>query len=207
MLSKSSILGLAAMPLLAFGCNKSGEAPNTHSAPAAAIPAKASLQDAKEVVTNFLGAFRKGDNEAATVLLTKLARQKVAEMGRNVAPPPNERVQIEVEDALFPKPDDHTIAHVPAKWIVPDELGKPRADSATWVCRLEEDGWRVAGFAAYVFENEEPLLLSFEEPEKMVEKEKWLTEELERRSKQNAAPPTSSDNSSQAAKPRDAFQR
>ena len=39
----------------------------------------------KLVVTNFLEAIRKGDNEAATKLLTKVARQKAAETGRSVA--------------------------------------------------------------------------------------------------------------------------
>ena len=57
--------------------------------------------------------------------------------------------------------------------------GKPRTDKATWVCRLEPEGWRVAGFAAYVFEGEDPLLLSFEDPEDMAKKQKWLKEEIE----------------------------
>ena len=43
-------------------------------------------QDAKAVVTSFLEAIRKGDNDAATKLLTKVARQKAEETGRCVAP-------------------------------------------------------------------------------------------------------------------------
>ncbi len=37
----------------------------------------------------------------------------------------------------------------------------------------------MAGFAAYVFEGEDPLLLSFEDPEDMAKKQKWLKEEIE----------------------------
>jgi hypothetical protein len=195
------------MSLLAFGCGKSNENSSTQgNAPAAAVPAKAPSQDAKEVVTDFLGAFRKGDNEGATRLLTKVARQKVAETGRNVAPPANDRVKIEIDDPLYPTPD-HQIAHVPTRWIDSDGMGHPRTDKATWVCRLEDDGWRVAGFAAFVFEGEEPLLLSFEEPEKMAEKQKWLGEEMERRAKLDAATPANSAGTSQAQTPQDAFRR
>ena len=207
MFFKYIILGLAAISVLALGCGKSSETANSQGAPpAAAMSAGAPAQDAKEVVTDFLGAFRKGDNEAATRLLTKLARQKVAETGRNVSPPANDRVQIEVDDPVFPTPD-RKIAHVPTRWIDLDEMGRSRTDKATWVCRLEEDGWRVAGFAAYVFDGEDPLLLSFEDPADMEKKQNWLNEEIARRSKPEASPPANGANSTQAAKPRDAFQR
>ena len=140
-------------------------------------------QDAKAVVTSFLEAIRKGDNDAATKLLTKVARQKAEETGRCVAPAANDSATIEVEDAVYPTPG-HDIAHVPTKWIDLDATGKPRTDKATWVCRLEPEGWRVAGFAAYVFEGEDPLLLSFEDPEDMAKKQDWLKEEIDRRAKQ-----------------------
>ncbi len=79
-------------------------------------------QDAKVVVTSFLEAFRKGDNDAATKLLTKVARQKIEETGRCVTPPANDSAKIEVEDAAYPTPE-HDIAHVPTKWIDLDETG------------------------------------------------------------------------------------
>ena len=204
MLSRSSILGLAAMALLAFGCSKSSDHGTTQATPAAAsIPASAAPaappQDAKAVVTSFLEAIRKGDNDAATKLLTKVARQKAEETGRCVAPPANDSAKIEVEDAEYPTPD-HDIAHVPTKWIDLDESGKPRTDKATWVCRLEPEGWRVAGFAAYVFEGEAPLLLSFEDPEDMAKKQKWLKEEIDRRCKTGDDSPAGGENPSQAEK-------
>lgn len=207
MLSRSVILGLAAMALLAFGCNKSTDHGATEAAPAAAsIPAAPTL-DAKAVVTTFLEAFRKGDNEAATKLLTTVARQKVEATGRCVAPPANDRAKFEVEDIVYPT-SEHDIAHVPTKWIDLDEMGRKRTDKATWVCRLEAEGWRVAGFAAYVFDGEDPLLLSFEDPDDMAKKQKWLIEEFNRRAKEDASPPPVAENSQQAQKkPQDAFRR
>ena len=60
-----------------------------HASPASnaasAAPASPS-HDAKVVVTSFLEAIRKGDNDAAAKLLTKVARQKAEETGRCVAP-------------------------------------------------------------------------------------------------------------------------
>ncbi len=212
MLSRSSILGWAVIALLAFGCNKSTDRDAARATPAAtsntASAAQGSpSQDAKVVVTSFLEAIRKGDNDAATKLLTKVARQKAEETGRCVAPPANDSARIEVEEATYPTPG-HEIAHVPTKWIDLDAAGKPRTDKATWVCRLEPEGWRVAGFAAYVFEGEDPLLLSFEDPEDMAKKQKWLIEEMDRRSKQEATPPAAGENSFQAEKnPHDAFRR
>jgi hypothetical protein len=213
MLSRSSIFGLAAMGLLAFGCSKSTDPGTTQATPAAAsnradtAPATASPQDAKLVVTSFLDAIRKGDNEAATRLLTQVARQKAEKTGRCVAPAANDNAKIEVEDTVYPTPA-HDIAHVPTKWIDLDESGKPRTDKATWVCRLEPEGWRVAGFAAYVFEGEDPLLLSFEDPEDMAKKQEWLKKEIDRRSKQETTPPASGENPFQAEKnPQDAFRR
>jgi hypothetical protein len=201
------------MALLAFGCNKSSDngaaqAPPAAAPPAAALNTPAILsQDAKVVVTSFLEAIRKGDNDAATRLLTKIARQKAAETGRCVAPAANDSARIEVEEAVYPTAG-HDIAHVPTKWIDLDATGKPRTDKATWVCRLEPEGWRVAGFAAYVFEGEDPLLLSFEDPVDMAKKQDWLKKEIDRRAKQEATPPAAGENSFQAEKnPQDAFRR
>ena len=97
---------------------------------------------------------------------------------------------------------------MPSKWIDLDETGKSRIDKATWVCRLEPEGWRVAGFAAYVFEGENPLLLSFEDPEDMAKKQIWLEEEMTRRRKQATPAPAGGENPFQAEKkPQDAFRR
>jgi len=152
-----------------------------------APPHAASAQDAKKVVTDFLEAIRKGDEKKMKSLLTGVARQKAEASNRLVAPPPNDNAKIEVDDAIYPTPG-HDIAHVPSTWVDVDERGKLRTDKATWVCRIEPEGWRVAGFAAFVFEGEDPLLFNFEDPDDMAKKEQWLKQELARRLKQQAPP-------------------
>ena len=212
MLLRFTIMGLAAMALLAFGCSKSTDHGTTQATPAAAsnpatAPTAAPSQDAKEVVSSFLEAIRKGDNEAATKFLDKSRPPESRGKRSLVCPAANDGAKIEVEDAVYPTPS-HDIAHVPTRWIDLDETGKPRTDKATWVCRLEPEGWRVAAFAAYVFEGEDPLLLSFEDPDDMAKKQNWLKEEIDRRAKQETTPPASGENSFQAEKkPQDAFRR
>ena len=155
------------------------------AAPAAAPAVR--LPDAKAVVVSFLEAIRTGDNKVAKKLLTNVARQKAEESGRVVVPPADGNAKFEVEDAVYPT-TDHNIAHVSTKWIALDETGKLRTDKATWVCRLEPQGWRVAGMAAYVFEGEAPLLLNFEDPADMAKKQNWLKEEIVRRTRQETPP-------------------
>ncbi len=205
---KSTILGLTAVTFLAIGCGKS----NDNAAPAAMSVNGPTQMDragheAKMVVSDFLNALRRGDDSKAKELLTKLAHKKVDEQGRSLGHGANDGVKIEVDDATFPTPE-HDIAHVPTRWTDQDETGKARTDRATWVCRLEPEGWRVAGFAAYVFEGEEPLFMNFEDPEDMAKHQQWLNDELERRSKPESATRTSGESPLQAERsPKDAFRR
>ena len=211
MFVRTSVFGLAAMSMLAAGCGGSGGNSNQGTPATASVNGPTSEDrtafEVKSVVTEFVNALRRGDDAKAKTLLTKLARQKVEEQGRSLGYGANDSVKIEVDEATFPTPE-HDIAHVPTRWIDQDETGKPRTDKATWVCRHEEEGWRVAGFAAYVFEGEEPLFMNFEDPEDMAKHEKWLKEEEERRSKPESTSRSSGENSLQAVKnPKDAFQR
>jgi hypothetical protein len=211
MLWKSSVLGLVALTVLALGCGKSSENGTNQTAPNAAVNGPTqqdrTAHEAKMVVSDFLNALRRGDDVKAKSLLTKLARQKAEEQGRAVAPGANDGVKIEVDEATFPT-SAHDLAHIPTRWIDQDETGKSRTDRATWICRLEPEGWRVAGFAAYVFDGEEPLLMNFENPEDMAKHQQWLNEELDRRSKAESTARSSGDSSTQAErKPQDAFRR
>ena len=136
MMTRSITLAVAAITVLAYGCGKSsdgranngGPAPMSVNGPSAQDRAK---HEAKMVVTDFLNAFRRGDDAKAKTLLTKVARQKAEEKGRAVAPPANDNVKIEVDEPTL-LPPDHDIAHVPTRWIDQDENGKPRTDKATW---------------------------------------------------------------------------
>jgi hypothetical protein len=210
MLIRFSFLGLAATTLLAAGCggsnNNSQGTPPTMSVNGPSTEDRTAFE-AKTVVNEFLNALRRGDDAKAKGLLTKLARQKVEAQGRTLGRGANDGVKIEADDATFPTPE-HDIAHVPTRWIDQDATGKQRTDKATFICRHEEEGWRVAGYAAYVFEGEDPVLMNFEDPEDMAKHEQLLEEEEARRSRPESTSRSTGQSSLEAEKhPKDAFQR
>ena len=211
MLWKALGLGLTALTLLACGCGKSNDSGQSQTPAGLSVsgptPQDRSAHEAKMVVTDFLNALRRGDDAKAKTLLTAVARRKAEEKGRAVAPPANDGVKIEVDDPTFPT-SEHDIAHVPTRWIDQDETGKPRTDRAIWSCRLEPEGWRVAGFAAYVFEGEDPVFMNFEDPEDMARHQEMMNEEIERRSKSESPARSSGESPLQAeGTPKDAFRR
>jgi hypothetical protein len=211
MLWKALGLGFTALALLACGCGKSNDSSRSQTPAGMSVNGPTeqdkSAHEAKTVVTEFLNALRRGDDAKAKTLLTAIARKKADEQGRAVAPPANDGVKIDVDDPTFPTPE-RDLAQVPTRWIDQDETGKSRTDRAIWACRLEPEGWRVAGFAAYVFEGEDPVFMNFEDPEDMARHQQLLNEEIEKRSKPES-PARSSGESPQQAEgtPKDAFRR
>jgi hypothetical protein len=211
MLTNWRILGftLTALAALACGCGKSAdsghsETPGTVSGNGPSQQDRAA-HDAKMVVTDFLNAWRRGDEAKAKALLTEVARQK--HEGQPITPPADDSVKVEVDEVSFPTPE-HDIAHVLTRWIDQDEMGQPRTNRLQWVCRLESQGWRVGGFAAYVFEGEDPVFMNFEDPEDMERHRDMMNEEIKRRREQESGTRSSGESPLQAdGTPKNAFQR
>lgn len=200
------LAALAGLVMIAAGCGKSGDA---GAPPPASIPATdqtaAASSDPAGVVNAFLDAIRTGNDEKAMSLLTPLARQKAKETNRSPTPPASDTARFEVGEV---KLVGDSGAQVACKWTDLDESGKPHTDKALWVCRRDTEGWRVAGVAAIVFEGEDPLLLDFENPAEMAQKQEWLRAEIERRTKQETSPAGSGKEPIQAEKKnQDAFRR
>jgi hypothetical protein len=136
------------------------------------------------VVGRFLEAVRTGNDETAAGLLTSLARKKTTEMNLEVAPPGSDTAKFTVGEVEYIAKDT---AHVGSQWTDVDESGQPRTDPIVWVLRRDAEGWRIAGMATKVFENEPPLLLNFEEPEDMMRKQQLVAQEMQRRAGERAA--------------------
>jgi hypothetical protein len=139
-------------------------------------------------VYDFLEAVRTGNDEKAAKMLTPLAREKVAEQHMVVAPPGSDTARFEVGQVQTLGDDG---ARVAIKWTDLDETGKPHSDEVLWMVRRVDEGWRIAGVAAPVFEGEPPLLLNFEDPADMLAKQKLVREEIKRRADQAAVQATS----------------
>ncbi len=135
-------------------------------------------------VKQFLEAVRTGNDDTAAGLLTTKAREETARMDLVVAPPGSDTASYEVGEVEFLNAD---AARVHSTWSDLDADAQRRSDPIVWVLRNEPEGWRIAGVAATVFAGEPPLLLNFENPQEMIQKQKWLAEETRRRAQEAAA--------------------
>jgi hypothetical protein len=183
----------AILLLIAAGCsNQSGTEPSATTpqsseavtANKADPPKKVFKAGSPEAAVNdFLDAVRSGNDEKATALLSKLAREKMASLNRSVTPPASDNARYTVGKVEYLDPDR---AAVDCSWTDLDPDGQPKTDEATWVLRREPEGWRVAGVTAEVFPNEPRLQLNFEDPDEMFKKQQWVREEIRRRMEKEA---------------------
>ncbi|NBW87299.1 MAG: hypothetical protein EBR23_10850 [Planctomycetia bacterium] len=147
----------------------------------------AGTEPAKGVVVAFLEAIKKGDENTARGMLTRLARTKTEEIGISVAPPVRDTATYSVH-ACEMVSDTNDLVHVGTTWTDVDTDGFKTSENVVWVVRLDPEGWRVVGMAMRVFDDMAPLLLNFEDPEDMLAKQEMVAAELEKRAKQEATP-------------------
>jgi hypothetical protein len=165
------ILGLIIVAsVLATGCGKSETE--------IALPADSATPQA--AVTTFLEAIRQGIDKDANRMLTPMARQKNQERGVIATPPGSATAKFTVGDAEYVT-NEKDGAHVAASWTDIDIQGKPSTENFIWVLRKESEGWRIAGMAVKVFDDELPLILNFEDPDDVIRKQQLLAEEMARR--------------------------
>ena len=148
--------------------------------------ADAGTEPAKATVTTFLDAIKRGDDQAAKAMLTKLARAKTEEMGISVAPPVSSTAAYSIRECERIK-DADDLVHVATTWTDTDADGFTSTENVIWAVRLEPEGWRVVGMATIVFDDMPPLLLNFEDPDDMIAKQEMLAAELQKRAQQAAA--------------------
>ena len=175
--------------MLLVGCGKkaangpsAGKSPTHNSTPGKKADPNA-LSGPAAAVHGFLEAVRTGNDDQAARMLSKLAREKMTSLNRNVTPPASDTARFSIGKVEYVGEDG---ARVESSWTDVDENGKQRTDRPLWVVRREKDGWKVAGVAVVVFPGEPPLLLNFENPEEMFRKQQWVREEIQRR--MNAEP-------------------
>jgi len=189
------------MIVLAGGCGKPAATPSETSAcpqtgAAAESGGTSAINDAKAdtpeaAVRKFLEAVKSGNDRAAESMFTDLARDRIKDLGIQVAPRGSDTAKYEVSKAEFLADDG---ARVPCKWTDFDKQGSSHTDEMTWMLRKEPEGWRVAGMAAVIFEGEDPLLLDFENPKETLQKLERLREEIARRAVSQTQQPRQAEN-------------
>lgn len=182
------MLGVASLGV--SGCGKSDEAAPVAVAPAANSDSQAQPQD---VLRQFLNAIKTGKKDAAEQLMTTVARQRIAEagIGMDDLSSSSATMSFEIHGVqLLKMPDNKEGAHVSCTLSDKLEDGKIESQNIIWGMRKETLGWRVAGMAWTPFANEPPIFMDFENPEEVLEKQKLLVEEQERRANPQAAQPS-----------------
>jgi hypothetical protein len=172
-----------ALLLIASGCSKSSGPGQSSATPQGSESASSATGESNTTATTggpaaavaeFLEAIRTGNDEVATRLLSKAARQK----NRRVTPPASDTAKFTVGKVDMIGEDG---ARVACTWTDLDPDRQSKTDEAFWVVRREADGWRIAGVAAQIFPGEKPVLLNFEDPEDMTRQQQWVREEMRRR--------------------------
>lgn len=130
-------------------------------------------------VREFLEAVRTGDDAKAELLLTDVAREETHKHDLSVAPPGSDTAKFEVGKIEYIAPNE--VAHVESIWTDIGDDGKPQSDAIIWMLRRDPTGWRIAGMATKIFQDELPLLLDFENPEDMIRKQRMAEAEMQRR--------------------------
>jgi hypothetical protein len=161
---------IVACAIALAGCSQSSSAPDGAKGGASAGPEKA--------VEAFLQAVKKGDDAQAEALLTPTAKQKTKQAGLDVAPPASDTAQFQVGQVEIVGPG---AAHVGCELTDLDDSGQPHTSKIVWMLREEANGWRIAGMATKVFDDQPPVILNFEDPDDMVRKQKLVEEEAVRR--------------------------
>jgi hypothetical protein len=191
---------LAALVLILGGCGKTegtkpastsadnGQAQATLAAPPAADAAKNAAEEEKvkleppaAATRDLLDALRTGDDQKAVKLLSSTAREKASALDRHVTPSASDTARFTVGKVKYIGEDG---AQVACTWTDLDEDGEMKTDIAVWVLRREGEGWRIAGVAYKLFEDRDPIVFNFEEPDELLRQYQWIRTELERRTQE-----------------------
>lgn len=145
-----------------------------------------------EVVTAFLDALRKGDQETVESLISPVAREEMPKYGLKVEPLGTPDAQFEIAQVEYPKEMPGT-AYVACVWKEPMPDGSLEAFEVVWVAKQQSDGqWRVAGMAMEGPKHE-LVFFNFEKPAEMMQQRDALAAayeaEAQAQAAQNTTPP------------------
>jgi hypothetical protein len=148
------------------------------------------LAGPKETVQRFLQALRAGDPSSSTALLTSRAQKETAARRLAIKPPGSQTAEFTVTEVeLRGKNADQ--AQVLSTWTDIDTQGLRQTYDIVWLLRKEPAGWAIMGMATRVFDDQDPLILDFENPEEMMRERSRAEQEMARRT-QNAQSGTES---------------
>jgi len=139
----------------------------------------------EQVVEHFLTALQQGSDEQVTGLLTAKARTETAKHDLVVRSPGSPTAKFSVGALELVSGG----AYVNSQWSETSIDGFAQKFEIIWVLRKQANGWRIAGMATRVAENEQPTYLNFENPKEMIRK--WNAADKRLTNKDNPTSPDS----------------
>jgi hypothetical protein len=115
-----------------------------------------------EVVALFFDSMRRGDEVQTAGLLTTKAREELAKYELVVQPPGSPTATYQVGRVSF-LDNDKDSAYVESILNEPTGNGQETKPwEIVWAMRLEGEGWKIAGFAFEISEDQPPMVVDFE---------------------------------------------
>jgi hypothetical protein len=129
-----------------------------------------------ETVAQFYQALRTGQDAAIAALLTDKARMETANNGLDIQSQGSSRLEYQLGQVDYVD-DGMQGAHVKSLWIDFTPDGEKIGTEVIWVLRKQAEGWRIAGMATQVLEDQLPLFFNFEDPEDMLRKKEYVEQQ------------------------------
>jgi hypothetical protein len=121
----------------------------------------------QQTVAVFLDSLRRGDETTANSMLTTIARAEVLKTDYAIQPPGTPEGEFKIGRLGFPY-EDQTVALVESQWREPATKTDPEL-MMDIVCEVHLEGtdWRIAGMALTVAGESEPLVIDFEDGQRL----------------------------------------
>jgi hypothetical protein len=121
----------------------------------------------QQTVAVFLDSLRRGDETTANSMLTMLARAEVQKTEYAIQPLGTPEGEFKIGRLGFPY-QDQTVALVESQWREPATKTDPEL-TMDIVCEVHQEGtaWRIAGMAVTVAGESEPLVIDFEDGQRL----------------------------------------
>jgi hypothetical protein len=168
--------------LAMLGCGSAEPEPSADKTEKTSKPTVAAATP-DEAIHKFMGAFKEGDDATAAALLTEKARQEADRTQKAISPPGSKTMRFTVGNIEYVS-DAKDAAHVGCQIVDVNPDGDESKYDVVWFLRQEEPGWRVAGVAMKVFEDELPVLYNFEDQDDMDRKMQLVEQEMVRRAQE-----------------------
>ncbi len=149
-----------------------------------------------DAAAEFLSAICSRNHDQMFAMLTADARSALKAHGMSPQLPSSGATSFEVGEVEMVEGG----AHVMTKWYDQLEDGTREMTEVLWMLRQEQPGWRVAGMAMRVYDDQPAVILNFEDPDDMTRKLDLIAQEDERRAQAESSEAARAPNQIQLAK-------